>query len=106
MSIETGFLVLETGECYQGQLQNGGFSAGEVVFNTAHSGYEEIATDPSYFSQILIMTAPMQGSYGADKAVWESRQIWIEGFVCLEMQNSTRDRSWLERLNQYGVPVL
>lgn len=103
----SGFLVLETGEVYQGQWFGGKPRAGEVVFNTSHSGYEEIATDPSYFSQIVVMTAPMQGNYGVDENFWESNKLWIEGFVCLEMQNSQRDKAWLDRLvNENQIPAL
>ncbi len=57
---QKGYLVLETGEIYAGLLARGEDRAGEVVFNASHSGYEEIATDPSYFTQIVVMTAPMQ----------------------------------------------
>jgi carbamoyl-phosphate synthase small subunit len=101
-----GFLVLETGEIYEGEWRGGEPRAGEVVFNTSHSGYEEIATDPSYFSQIIVMTAPMQGNYGIDRAAWESRQIWIEGFVSLEIQESARDSGWRDELHEAGVPIL
>jgi len=101
-----GFLVLESGEVYQGVWRGGQARAGEVVFNTSHSGYEEIATDPSYFSQIMVMTAPMQGNYGVDRAVWESRQMWIDGFVSLEMQSSARDSSWCAQLAAAGIPIL
>jgi carbamoyl-phosphate synthase small subunit len=112
---QKGFLVLETGECFEGRWHTGDLNgplakidgrAGEVVFNTSHSGYEEIATDPSYFSQILVMTAPMQGNYGVDRKSWESRQMWIDGFVCLEMQDSARDRSWQNQLLAAGIPIL
>jgi carbamoyl-phosphate synthase small subunit len=106
MASENGFLVLETGEVYQGSFRSGKDSAGEVVFNTSHSGYEEIATDPSYFSQIVVMTAPMQGNYGVDNAIWESRRLWIEGFVSLQIQSSPRDQSWLQRLNENKIPCL
>ncbi len=101
-----GFLVLETGEVYEGIWRGGKPRAGEVVFNTSHSGYEEMATDPSYYSQILVLTAPMQGNYGAHKEFWESRKLWIDGFVCLEIQNSPGERSWLNRLDETGIPVL
>lgn len=101
-----GFLVLESGETYQGMWRGGEPRAGEVVFNTSHSGYEEIATDPSYFSQIVVMTASMQGNYGADKKVWESRQMWIEGFVCLQMQQTHREQTWLSRLTEAHIPTL
>ena len=101
-----GCLVLETGEIFPGYLLCGAPQAGEVVFNTSHSGYEEIATDPSYFSQILVMTAPMQGNYGADDKVWESEKIWIKGFICLEMQSSKREQSWKEKLSACHIPLL
>lgn len=109
MSTNNGFLVLESGEVYSG-LWQGDESvrerAGEVVFNTSHSGYEEMATDPSYFSQILVLTAPQQGNYGESNQFWESNKIWIEGFVCVEMQSSWRDRSWRDKLQRAGVPIL
>lgn len=102
----TGYLVLESGETFPGLWQCGRDRAGEVVFNTGHSGYEEMATDPSYFRQIIVMTAPMQGNYGADREVWESRRIWIEGFICLEVQNSKRDHQWIQTLGKHEVPIL
>ncbi len=107
-SKSTGYLVLETGEIYSGVWHgSGGIDrAGEVVFNTSHSGYEEIATDPSYFSQIVMMTAPMQGNYGVDSSFWESRKIWIEGFVCLQVSQSERDHAWIQRLSENQVPLL
>lgn len=101
-----GYLVLESGEIYSGLWHGGEDRAGEVVFNTSHSGYEEIATDPSYFSQIVVMTTPMQGNYGIDDQVWESRKIWIEGFICLEVQDSERDQAWKQRLLGAKVPLL
>lgn len=101
-----GYLVLESGEVYEGVWHGGQPRAGEVVFNTSHAGYEEIATDPSYFSQIVLMTASMQGNYGADKACWESGRLWIEGFICLQVQESPREKTWLSRLNENGIPCL
>ncbi|MBN8536039.1 MAG: glutamine-hydrolyzing carbamoyl-phosphate synthase small subunit [Deltaproteobacteria bacterium] len=111
-----GYLVLESNEVFQGELsfpeeksEKEFYSferAGEVVFNTSHFGYEEIATDPSYFSQIVVLTAPQQGNYGISKEVWESRRIWIEGFVALDVQDSVRDHSWRKQLQEHHVPVL
>jgi len=105
------FLVLEDGSIYLGQTvaqQQESFQekAGEVVFNTSHSGYEEIATDPSYMNQIVVMTAPMQGNYGIDDHSWESRKIWIHGFVCLQIQNSKTHHEWVHRLVEHNVPIL
>ena len=104
------YLVLEDGTSYEGAslAEQTDFpeKAGEVVFNTSHSGYEEIATDPSYFSQIVVMTAPMQGNYGAHKEVWESSRLWIQGFVCLQMQNTKRESSWVKRLTENRIPIM
>lgn len=101
-----GYLVLDTGEIFTGAWHGGAERAGEVVFNTSHSGYEEIATDPSYFKQIVVMTAPMQGNYGADDKAWESRRLWIEGFICLQIQDTTRDQEWKQRLLKHNIPLL
>ncbi len=106
MKFDTGYLVLESGNHYRGIWRSGRARAGEVVFNTSHTGYEEMATDPSYFSQILVPTTPMQGNYGADDQVWESRKIWIHGFACLQMQETSREHSWLGALRQHEIPVL
>ena len=108
MTKTPGFLVLESGEVFPGLWQglDGEERAGEIVFNTGHSGYEEVATDPSYYGQIVVMTAPQQGNYGADDAHWESSRVWIEGFVCVEMQESKREKSWRTKLNHHRVPVL
>jgi carbamoyl-phosphate synthase small subunit len=104
------YLVLEDGECFEGtslgQQKVFPDRAGEVVFNTSHSGYEEIATDPSYFSQIVVMTAPMQGNYGAHKDFWESNRLWIQGFICVQMQESARENSWQSLLIKNNVPVM
>ena len=101
-----GALVLETGEVFKGLLLGDWNQAGEVVFNTSHSGYEEIATDPSYYNQILVMTAPLQGNYGASSKFWQSGKIWIKAFICVEMQNSLRDQQWLKTLTEHKVPIL
>ncbi len=101
-----GFLVLETGEAFAGAWHGGKERAGEVVFNTSHSGYEEMATDPSYMHQILVLTAPMQGNYGVSDQDWESRQIWIEGYICVQMQDSHQNPSWKRRLVDHGVAVM
>lgn len=101
-----GFVVLETGEVFEGLWKGGQERAGEIVFNTSHSGYEEIATDPSYFSQIVVMTAPMMGNYGVDRRFWESRNFWIRGFVCLQVQETPRDRSWIDQLVEHEIPLI
>ncbi len=104
--MKLGYCVLETGEVYSGHWLGGEPRAGEVVFNTSHSGYEEIATDPSYYTQIVVMTAPMMGNYGVAREVWESHRLWIQGFVCVQMQASAGDQAWLERLREFKIPVI
>ena len=99
-------MILETGETFRGLLLCGEAVAGETVFTTSCAGYEETATDPSYYSQILVMSAPLQGHYGVSPEVCQSENIWIRALICLEMQNSLRDRQWLDRLDAKGIPVL
>lgn len=107
MILQKVYLVLESGMTFLGKLENQiADRAGEVVFNTSHFGYEEIATDPSYFKQIVVMTSPMQGNYGADSRSRESDQVHIRGFVCLQIQNSPRDSFWLQELTKANVPVV
>jgi carbamoyl-phosphate synthase small subunit len=101
-----GYLVLESGQVFKGRWLAGEDSAGEIVFNTSHNGYEEIATDPSYFGQIMVMCAPQQGNYGVDKSFWESRQLWIRGFIALDIQNSPENKQWLDRLNDFQIPAI
>ena len=110
MSGPSGFLVLESGEILSGTWPESRLAlpdrAGEIVFNTSHSGFEEIATDPSYLGQIVVFTAPQQGNYPATAQSWESKRIWIEGLICVEMQSSKRERSWAATLEGAGVPIL
>ena len=101
-----GFLVLENGEVFGGAWKVGKDSVGEIVFNTSHNGYEEISTDPSYFGQIMVMSAPQQGNYGVDQSFWESRQLWIRGFIALDIQKSKNNSAWLDRLEENNVPAM
>jgi len=75
-------LVTEDGTTLRGE----GFGAtgtafGEIVFNTAMAGYQEVLTDPSYHRQIVTMTAPHQGNYGVAEADAESSRVQVAGFV-------------------------
>ena len=79
-------LVFEDGDVYRGtHFGWNGESCGEVVFNTALSGYEEVLTDPSYEGQIVIMTYPLVGNYGINQADLESEGCYLEGFVIKEL---------------------
>jgi carbamoyl-phosphate synthase small subunit len=75
-------LALENGTIFRGKAAGAlGEAAGEVVFNTSMTGYQEVLTDPSYAGQIVTMTSPEIGNYGiADEDV-ESRGVQVAGFV-------------------------
>jgi len=75
-------LVLEDGAVYDGESFGSTANAiGEVVFNTSLTGYQEIATDPSYRFQIVVMTYPHIGNYGVEQAVEQSEEPQVAGFV-------------------------
>ena len=78
-------LALEDGLVLTGRSFTGpGEAAGEVVFNTAMTGYQEILTDPSYKGQIVTMTYPLIGNYGVNPEDVESRGVQAEGFLIKE----------------------
>jgi carbamoyl-phosphate synthase small subunit len=78
-------LLLEDGTFFEGQAFGAcGQRCGEVVFNTSMSGYQEILTDPSYHEQIVTMTYPLIGNYGTNGEDWESRKVFVAGFVVKE----------------------
>jgi carbamoyl-phosphate synthase small subunit len=75
-------LVLEDGRTFHGEAYGAvGTTIAEVVFATGMTGYQETLTDPSYRGQIVVMTAPHIGNTGANDEDFESRQVWVEGYV-------------------------
>jgi carbamoyl-phosphate synthase small subunit len=83
--VKKALLALADGTVFEGRaLGYEGETVGEVVFNTAMTGYQEVLTDPSYKGQIVTMTCPHIGNYGATPEDMESRRSWAEGFVVLE----------------------
>jgi carbamoyl-phosphate synthase small subunit len=104
-------LALEDGRIFRGK----GYGApaecsGEVVFNTALTGYQEIFTDPSYAGQIVVLTNPQIGNYGTTPSDDESTKPYIEGLVTREF--SPVSSNWRstqvtdEYLEKYNVPVI
>ena len=78
-------LLLEDGTVFEGNSFGAKATrCGEVVFNTAMTGYQEILTDPSYHEQIVTMTYPLIGNYGTNSKDVESRKIFASGFVVKE----------------------
>jgi len=81
----SAWLVLRDGRTFRGRsLGAVGEASGEVIFNTAMQGYQEILTDPSYRGQIVAMTYPMIGNYGVNDEDVESRRPWVNGFIVKE----------------------
>ena len=110
-------LVLEDGAVFPGESFGAAVSsAGEVVFNTAMTGYTESLTDPSYAGQILAMTWPLVGNYGVPphllengiQKFFESNQIWVKGLVVSEYSQQYSHWNAVESLSQWmereGIP--
>ncbi len=86
-------LALEDGSTWPGiALGAVGERTGEIVFNTAMTGYQEVLTDPSYYGQIVVMTAPHIGNTGVNFDDEESQKPWLSGFVVRSA--STRVSNW------------
>ncbi|GHT81789.1 carbamoyl-phosphate synthase small chain [Actinomycetota bacterium] len=86
-------LVLEDGNAFCGfGFGYTGVAFGELVFNTAMTGYQETLTDPSYHKQIVIQTAPQIGNTGINDEDNESGRIWVAGYVIKQL--STVDSNW------------
>ncbi|HLH78904.1 MAG TPA: glutamine-hydrolyzing carbamoyl-phosphate synthase small subunit [Chthonomonas sp.] len=82
-------LVLEDGTVFEGEsLGAGGYTTGEVVFNTGMTGYQEILTDPSYANQIVTLTYPLIGNYGINPEDFESRKVQVSGLVVREVSET------------------
>lgn len=82
---DEAILMLEDGRTFSGESYGaGGTAFGEVVFNTSMTGYQEVVTDPSYTGQIVTMTYPLIGNYGANDTDQESDSPRVAGFVIYE----------------------
>lgn len=87
------YLVLEDGTIFQGSsIGADGTTTGEVVFNTAMTGYQEILTDPSYCKQIVTLTYPHIGNVGVNSEDWESEHVHAAGLVIRD--SSIAHSSW------------
>ena len=96
------WLILQDGTAFQGRSVGAeGETFGEMVFNTAMTGYQEILTDPSYKGQIVCMTYPHIGNYGVNAEDVESRRPWVEGFVVRELSPIASNYRAQEPLDAY-----
>ncbi len=109
--MEPAVLALEDGTVFEGTS----FGAptqrtGEVVFNTAITGYQEIFTDPSYCGQIVVLTNPQIGNYGSNGTDSEAGGPYIEGLVAREISpvasNWRSDEKAEHFLAKHGIPVI
>ncbi|HKF27976.1 MAG TPA: glutamine-hydrolyzing carbamoyl-phosphate synthase small subunit [Candidatus Binataceae bacterium] len=101
-------LALADGTIYRGLAFGAvGEATGEVVFNTAMTGYQEVLTDPSYKGQLVCMTYPEIGNVGANREDVESRRVYVEGFIvrqCCERPSNWRSEVSLhEYLSDAGI---
>ncbi len=104
-------LALEDARIFLGQGYGApGECQGEVVFNTSLTGYQEIATDPSYAGQIVVLTNPQIGNYGTNQADNEASKPYIEGLIVREFSaissNWRSEQVTDEYMERYSVPVL
>jgi carbamoyl-phosphate synthase small subunit len=104
-------LALEDGRIFRGRGHgHPGECQGEVVFNTSLTGYQEIATDPSYAGQIVVLTNPQIGNYGTNRADNEAARPYIEGLIVREFSaissNWRSEQVTDEYMERYAVPVL
>ena len=111
MSINPALLVLEDGTVFRGRsFGKTGETFGEAVFTTGMTGYQETLTDPSYYQQIVIQTAPHIGNTGINDEDDESSRIWVSGYVVRDpsrMSSNWRSKRTLDQelVNQNIVGI-
>lgn len=97
-------LALADGTVFEGtSIGAAGHTVGEVVFNTAMTGYQEILTDPSYCRQIVTLTYPHIGNYGTNDEDAESRRVFAAGLVVRDLSLAVSNFRSSASLQQYLV---
>ncbi|HWV92164.1 MAG TPA: carbamoyl-phosphate synthase domain-containing protein, partial [Burkholderiales bacterium] len=113
-NFEPAVLVLADGTVFRGRsIGAHGAAVGEVVFNTAMTGYQEILTDPSYCRQIVTLTYPHIGNTGVNAEDAESRRVYAEGLVVRDVPRLLSNwrsqgdlTSYLKKSNVVGIAEL
>ena len=105
------YLLLEDGTRFDGESVGAPVvGTGEVVFNTAMSGYQEAVTDPSYAGQIIVFTYPLIGNYGVAQSQMESDRIHARAVIMREgidrEDAAHAEGGWLTWLSDCGIPAL
>jgi carbamoyl-phosphate synthase small subunit len=111
VSAAPAYLLLEDGARFDGESVGAPVTGrGEVVFNTAMSGYQEAVTDPSYAGQIIVFTYPLIGNYGVARTHMESDRIHARAVIMREGVDredaAHAEGGWLTWLADCGVPAL
>jgi carbamoyl-phosphate synthase small subunit len=110
--MKNGALVLRDGTVFEGLVFGAAkpVSSGEVVFNTAFSGYQEILSDPSYAGQIVTFTNPHIGNYGVNAEDNESRSVFARGMIVRDYDehysNYRADQSLAKWLEKAGISAI
>jgi len=95
-------LVLEEGSIFEGKIfGDEKEGAGEIVFNTSMTGYQEILTDPSYKGEIVCMTYPLIGNYGINEDDFESFKSHVNGFIVREFAEEPENWRLQKKLEEY-----
>ncbi|MCD8914574.1 carbamoyl phosphate synthase small subunit [Staphylococcus simulans] len=107
--LEKRYLVFEDGSIYEGRkLGSDNLTKGEIVFNTAMTGYQETISDPSYTGQIITFTYPLIGNYGINRDDFESLVPSLSGVVVKEASthpsNFRKQKTFNDVLVQYDIP--
>jgi len=102
-------LALEDGSRWFGEPFGASLPAdGEVVFNTGMTGYQEIATDPSYAGQMVVLTHPQIGNYGVAPSAEESERPWVRALIVRELSQTYHHWEARESLDaflkRHGIP--
>jgi carbamoyl-phosphate synthase small subunit len=104
MMNKAALLALEDGSLFRGEsIGAAGQAVGEVVFNTAMSGYQEILTDPSYAKQVVTLTYPHIGNVGANTQDEESARIFASGLVVRDLPARLSNWRSQEGLSDYLI---
>src|SRR4051794_9081566 len=116
MSAEHAYVLLEDGTRFDGTAAGAAVPAvGEVVFNTAMTGYQEAVTDPSYNGQIITFTYPLIGNYGVSAQAVESDRVHARAVIMREAVNEPSGGpqagpdggvGWLDWLGAQGTPAI
>lgn len=106
-----GILVLEDGRYFRGRSFGADVDAeGEIVFTTTMTGYQEVATDPSFRGQIVCMTYPLIGNYGVNDDDNQSRRPWVSGMVVREYCDSPNywrsEGTLAGYFKRHGIPAI